>query len=757
MSRNRVGDSVVHSLARMRPGLVPCVLALAAALPAAEGPDPPPAVFDEASRHPATPAQPNLAPAANSTPVAVSDDAETAMLAALREDAAFLRAAGRAREAAQLLRQGLAANPRADAAMRSLASSELAATEEAEIGENDDATRRARLAAAAGARERLGEQGTIALSARTERLARIRDLQRRGHRELALAHCRTLQSDLPLDDEVDALFRELLGEAHDARRAVIAERERDLRIEVAARLERSLIPEGFDGRPIWPSDWDQVRAGRTSPLDAISPAPAWFEAVEDRLAQRASVQFDGTPFADAVDLVARLSGVNIVTAPEVLATEGRIVSLRVGSMPLGDILTWIVEQAGTRWTIANGGVFIGEGVEAQRTIIIHDISGLIVAASDFPGLSLAWSAGSGTGGGTPTLFTTAEPSDVAVPTADDIADLIKRSIAPTIWSDAANQIAVRGNTLLITAPEEVQRLVREFIRAQEAQRALAVRVDLRWLEITDSYIEEIGVRWNNGQGDMIDLGPGNRRGWIHAANGWAFDGATTNPLPASAMASASSVGNTGLTLQTAMLGQHKVSAILSALHHNTQGRVVQAPEVTCLNGQRANCFFGNQLAYISDYEVVGGAYDPVISVLNLGTMLDVRPLVSADRKYVTLELRSAVATATLFVETIFAIQILGVNGAGAAVGASSSYPIELPNVSLRTFGTSVMVPDRGSMLVGGFGRSIDQFSAVRVPMLGSIPFLGRLFGARGRYSDRLNLYLLTTATVISYPELEARL
>ena len=42
-------------------------------------------------------------------------------------------------------------------------------------------------------------------------------------------------------------------------------------------------------------------------------------------------------------------------------------------------------------------------------------------------------------------------------------------------------------------------------------------------------------------------------------------------------------------------------------------------------------------------------------------------------------------------------------------------------------------------------------------LLGSIPFLGRLFGARGRYSDKSKLYLLTTATIINYPELEARL
>jgi type II secretory pathway component GspD/PulD (secretin) len=44
-----------------------------------------------------------------------------------------------------------------------------------------------------------------------------------------------------------------------------------------------------------------------------------------------------------------------------------------------------------------------------------------------------------------------------------------------------------------------------------------------------------------------------------------------------------------------------------------------------------------------------------------------------------------------------------------------------------------------------------------VPLLGSIPFLGRLFGARGRYADRTKLYLMSTVSIINYPELEARL
>ena len=48
----------------------------------------------------------------------------------------------------------------------------------------------------------------------------------------------------------------------------------------------------------------------------------------------------------------------------------------------------------------------------------------------------------------------------------------------------------------------------------------------------------------------------------------------------------------------------------------------------------------------------------------------------------------------------------------------------------------------------GSGALIDQFG---------IPFLGRLFGKRGRYSNRYQLYLLADINIINYAELEAKL
>ena len=86
-----------------------------------------------------------------------------------------------------------------------------------------------------------------------------------------------------------------------------------------------------------------------------------------------------------------------------------------------------------------------------------------------------------------------------------------------------------------------------------------------------------------------------------------------------------------------------------------------------------------------------------------------------------------------------------------------SYPIELPNLTVKEASTTLTIPDRGSVLIGGFGKAADESSESRVPFLGNIPYLGRLFGHRGKYSDHEKLYLMATITIISYDEQEAKL
>jgi len=215
------------------------------------------------------------------------------------------------------------------------------------------------------------------------------------------------------------------------------------------------------------------------------------------------------------------------------------------------------------------------------------------------------------------------------------------------------------------------------------------------------------------------------------------------------------------------------SAILSAVERNTKGTILEAPEVVTMSGVRANTFMGIQYAYIGDYEAsppagaLGGTLDPDIGILNLGATLDIKPYVSSDGKYVTMEFRPAIASLQgTLLETITTQRFIP-TGVGGGVGGNpdiiigqiidQAFIIELPNVLVRSVATNIMVPDGGTILVGGFGKIIEQSMSTKIPFLGHIPFLGRLFGKRGRYSDRYQLYLMADINIINYAELEAKL
>lgn len=673
---------------------------------------------------------------------------QAAAVLAVREacdDAAFLLAAGHPRAAVERLSAALAAAGELPPDIAERAQALLAEVQRAERWQagRDAAVERQRWQRQ-GQAERFGE-GEQRVALRHARLQRIHDLRRRGHLELALAQARALASDLPGDEEAERLYRALLAEVHARRVQDIAAREQELRRELTLLVERSLIPEGFDGRPIYPGDWQERRAGRRLALEVVDEEPEWRAALRDRLVARVTLNLDAAPLSVAVETLARSGGINIVVAPELLASDS-VISLRAVGMPLADALTWIAEQAGTRWSLAEGAVYIGAARGEPSVVVIHDIADLLLGTRDFPGLRLDMGKGEGVG------FLAAQEPQPA-PTADDIADLIRRAVTPSVWQETGNGIVVRGTALLVTAPPSTQRLIREFLRAQSAQRGLAARIELRWLELSDRLVEEIGVEWS--QGPMIVGRSDTPAGVVRRVEGWSLDGSTAHPLPGSALSVQPPLAGTGLTLQAALLNGTRFDAILRAVERSAGGRVLQAPDLVCQNNQRANCFVGDQVAYIGDYEIQGRNYDPVIQVLNLGTTLDVRPTVSADRKYVTLELRSATTEATLFTEYLSVIRVVDSDAATLYLGAQ--YPLELPNIALRSTATTVMLPDRGSLLVGGFGRALDQFAASRVPLLGSIPFLGRLFGVRGRYHEQRRLYVLATAAIIDYADTEDRL
>lgn len=132
---------------------------------------------------------------------------------------------------------------------------------------------------------------------------------------------------------------------------------------------------------------------------------------------------------------------------------------------------------------------------------------------------------------------------------------------------------------------------------------------------------------------------------------------------------------------------------------------------------------------------------PTAAQIPFGPVLDVIPYVSADGYSIQM---SIVPTLTEFLgyDTDVA------NTFQAIVGNQQLQPTPLPRFRVRQVVTSAMVWDGQTIVLGGLIAENTVKSKDKVPMLGDIPLLGRLFRSESTSSEKKNLVVFVTPTII---------
>ncbi|HYE06823.1 MAG TPA: hypothetical protein VEL07_15005 [Planctomycetota bacterium] len=552
---------------------------------------------------------------------------------------------------------------------------------------------------------------------------------------------------------------------------------REAKLELNARvheeIHRALIPQS--DLLVYPEDWRKRSLRQPQELGSSKVEP-WMATIQDRLQQQVTFEFEDTSLEDVVNFFRQVTGVNIIVAPEVYASGSATVTLRARDMKFGDALKWVLELTNLFMAVQNQAIYISnEAVTGATLLRVYDVADLISPVRDFPGRELAYNSGSGGGGGGFDLFSGPAMEDGEAADPQDLVDFIQNNVAPGQWEGEGVAIEARtGSSLFISQAPEVHALVDQLLINMRNQRSLQVHMTVRVLEVRKNFFEEIGVEYHNSPAGLLNLGPGGPTASGTGTSGYtrvneqnAFFGSTYYDM-ASAVPNqqAYSAGgppgySRGLHGEYAwklgnFLGTDQINAVLSAVEEESDSQILQAPRITAFNGQRAHCAFMNQYAYISDYTVVNDNLDPTIEVLTYGDILDVRPVVSSDRKYITMEIRpSSVVLQGVFVELIAAPRVVGGGGDGGVVILGLPYPIELPNVVVRTLRSTVMLPDKATLLIGGFTTSTRQRTHMGIPFLSHIPFLGRLFSRNGIYDANRRLFFLLNAEIVDLAEKEA--
>ena len=471
-----------------------------------------------------------------------------------------------------------------------------------------------------------------------------------------------------------------------------------------------------------------------------------------------------------IDMVKTVTGLPLVVDPaaEAASTSGGVVfnfSLehKVTAEQALNLIVGMVGDAVT-WTIKHDVVLVTtkEKARGKPVIVNHDVQDLIFGLTDFMGPRINQirlidkmqdDDGGGPFGGIGEKPKLIEPGDLST--------LIQENVAVGTWQQEGISIDAHEGYILISHTPEVQEQVRQFLEDLRRFNSSLVTIESKFLTVSKNWLQEIGVDFRgldgqtipdvtNGLEDMASRGldnggSGTTNGAGHPSAGIFYQdgsqsmyGSTENFYNNALGSALSNIG--GMTVQMAYLSKLDLSAILRAVEKSTNIELVNDQVLSVHNTQRAYVTVINQRAFIQDFDVEVAQFqavaDPQVNVLNEGVVLDVRPTIHHDRKYLTLEIQPTVA------------KVVALRNFSSTLGGNTS-PVEfqLPEVQVQSVFTTAIIPDGGSIMLGGLSNVRNVERRAEVPWFAKIPIVGFFFKQEGYNDENKSLMILIRARI----------
>lgn len=588
------------------------------------------------------------------------------------------------------------------------------------------------------------------------------------------------------EDQGNTYAQDLLDATRDARRDHASERFRRDRAESFARWRESMesvrVPHSDVLTGPDKDHWAEITrlrgGGRALGLGEMDPEEA---ALRERLlGTRMDADFEEMTLEQVANNIYFSTDIPVSVDPEVrqeLDDAAEYVNLTgLRDLPVHSLLNILVGQVGENlaWAVRNGRVYITKSEKAAGKAIprVHNIQDLTFRITDFKGVNIRDIPLPGEAGDdAETTVFSAELDKVRLIEPDEVLNLVRENIARESW-DAGLGYSIdimedQGALLVIHTPE-VQQQVAGFLDDLRAFSTSMVTLEARFYALTDAFVEEIGtdLRGLGPEGqlgnefELDDVGLENTAGLDNNGDGTGapkagvffddndqqFGMATENFFGNPLGNLLSTVG--GGAFQFTILDDTQVNIVMTAIEKSRNAFEISSPVVSVYNTQRAFVTVVNQVSFVQGYDVdvATAAFiaDPNIGVVQEGIVLDVRPTISFDRKYVTLDVQTTVANLTRPIREV--TTNLG--------GSSTEVRFALPQLDVQDAQTTVVVPDRGSVLLGGFKQVLYRNRTAEAPWLADIPVLGFFFREKGLADEMTDLIIVMRATISDFAELE---
>lgn len=391
----------------------------------------------------------------------------------------------------------------------------------------------------------------------------------------------------------------------------------------------------------------------------------------------------------------------------------------------------------------------------------------------------------------------ATPAADSTPPPSDIEDRLQSFfVRAGIDFPAGSKLAFAAGKIYVTnTPHNLSALSSFLYKYNEVKQ---VEIEARFLDVTQGKLQEAGTRWNvsrasnpndslgtyqNGQngptannlralGDSFPLGNSGAQPTqivgLSTAAGVALPPLTIQQAIPS-LPNSINVGTNSSDMFSGVLGildGYKVQFILDMLDQQQGADLMSAPHITVLSQKDAKITVAQVLRYPQTFTSIQSQVSPANGNSNggssgaggvtitagtpqdfvdeqIGVVMDVIPTVEEDDS-ITMHLEPKVTEFEGFIEyggTSIAIQ----SGTTATVPSGFIQPI----FDVRHIMTDVTIFDGATVVMGGLTRDEVKTVEDKVPVLGDIPLLGRLFRSKGESSEKRNLMIFVSANLIS--------
>ena len=393
---------------------------------------------------------------------------------------------------------------------------------------------------------------------------------------------------------------------------------------------------------------------------------------------------------------------------------------------------------------------------------------------------------------------------------ESLIRLITSSVHPETWESMGGPGRLEyyplGMALVINQSPEVIEEVTRLLESLRRLQDLEVAIEIRYINLSEAFYERIGLDFGmnlNTHNDRTLVNLANAGGGTALTNlgnlknaggkivGLAAPGVPTPDLDLPIQATSFGMAippfgqfpnapgaDGGISLGLAFLSDIQVQMFLEAAQGDRRSNIMQAPRLTMFNGQTASLQISEQAFFLTGVNVfaVNGqiVFQPQNQGIPVGINLTLQPVISSDRRFVRLSINQSIGgfgggagqgqisnttfSAPASVPLIPITTIITPTFEGGSQGQPVPFTqyLQQPTFSSIDVQTTVMVPDGGTVVLGGLKALSEGRNEFGPPVLSKVPYLNRLFRNVGYGRTTSNLMMLVTPRIIINREEQER-